>query len=91
MKAITTTFHGATETRGAHIKARAEGVRALTTSYDYGAADPHLDAARALAERMNWAGTYVGGGLPDGKSRVFVCLYDDDRDRFTVARRAPPC
>lgn len=68
MKAIITKYHGPTNSRGSRIIARAEGVPALTMSYDY-SLNPdqlHEKAARALADRQGWKGTLVSGGLPDG-------------------------
>lgn len=87
MKAITTHFRGATNTRGATILARAEGVRTIAVRYDYGSDEPHRDAARAPAEKLGWSGTYLGGGLPDGTGRVFVIdPGPEHRDTFTVSR-----
>lgn len=76
MKAITTKFVGPTNSRGARIIARAEGLPALTVSYDYGAKDAHRDAARAFAERQGWRFTFASGGLPNG-DHVHVMVFAD--------------
>lgn len=76
MKAIVTKFAGPTNSKPARIIARAEGLPALTVSYDYGSKDPHQDAARALAIRQGWRFTFATGGLPDG-SRVHVMVFPD--------------
>ena len=38
-------------------------------------ADPNgLAAAKALAEKMEWHGLWIGGGKADGRGYTFVCL-----------------
>jgi hypothetical protein len=82
MKAIVTTFRGATVSRPARIVARAEGVRSLTYAADKALSDdPHQAAALALCERMGWdAKGLVKGTLPN-RDRVFVFA---DRERRYV-------
>ena len=77
-QAITTKFHGPTNTRGARIVACASAGR-LTTPWDYGSniQTNHAAAARALAEKLEWRGVWVSGGLPDGTGDVFVLAAND--------------
>ena len=77
MKAIWTTYHGPTNSRGSRITAAAEGSR-VTVPYDYGAKDPHHTAALALCAKMGWTGDLITGGRPDGKGNVYVFV-DDER------------
>lgn len=79
MVTIITRYIGPTNTRGSRIIAQRsdwkpgypKGTR-VTVGYDHAASDPHLAAARQLAEGMNWYGTWIGGDLPEGK--CFVCV-----------------
>jgi hypothetical protein len=50
--------------------------------------DNHIAAARTLAMRLNWWGTWYGGSLPDG-GRVFVRVLNGRTDvaAFTVPKR----
>jgi len=65
-QAIRTRFHGATETRGSRITARAEA-GSVTVSYDYSlnGSENHARAAQALVDKFGWGkphyGEYVGG------------------------------
>mgnify|MGYP001586299181 FL=1 len=73
MKSIQTKYLGPTTFRGSRIKAYAEGGAAITVSYDYENNEiAHDRAARALAEKMDWSGTYVRGGAADGRGNVYV-------------------
>lgn len=82
MKAIVTTYRGATDTRGGRIVAKAEGVRPVTTSYGYEGDQyqEHERAAQALCDKYGWSGRIVGGGLPDGRSMAWVFV-DKSRGR----------
>ena len=71
MNAIWTKYLPATNTRGARVQARAEGVASLTISY-WADDNAHVAAALALARREGWTGTLIEGGRPDGKGDVFV-------------------
>lgn len=67
-QAIVTKYHGPTNTRGSRIIATAAGGQRLTVEYD-DALDSdanHFAAARALAGKMNWTGSWYGGGAQDG-------------------------
>ena len=104
MQAIITQYSGPTNSRGSRFKATAEGGRGtpltVTVPYDYAlnSSENHAAVARALAEKYNWSGRWVGGGHPDGKHEVWV-LASSNADSFTVkdgrmsatvaARKAP--
>ena len=66
MKAIHTKYSGPTNSRGARIIVTAEGCKRRSIPYNYGASDPHVDAARTYATELGWTGDYVRGTLPDG-------------------------
>jgi len=75
MKAITTKYHGPTNTRGARISAT-DGDNRISISYDYsGNHDQvHRKAALALCNKLNWDGCdrLVGGGMKTGNAYVFL-------------------
>lgn len=78
MQAITTKFHGPTNTRGARVSARAQDGR-ITIRWDYslGTDGNHDAAAHALAEKFGWLrddSRLIGGGLPDGTGNAYVFL-----------------
>ena len=73
MKAICTRYIPATDTKGARIRASAEGVRSIFISH-WSADDSHLEAALTLARKYGWTGTLVRGGLPDGRGDCFVFI-----------------
>lgn len=78
MKAITTKYLGATNTKPSRIKASAEGVSARTWTVDFleeelitacqpsGQQAIHELAARKFAAGLDWSTDLVSGGLPDG-------------------------
>lgn len=78
MQAITTTYHGATNTKPSKIIAKtASGIK-LARSYEHGwtTEQNHEQAAYALAAKLNWTtepGTLLGGGLSDS-SEVWVMI-----------------
>lgn len=80
-QAITTKYHGPTDFRGACVTARAAAGR-KTVSWDYalGIRENHAAAAQALAEKLNWSGVWVSGGLPDESGDVFVIVADSMSD-----------
>lgn len=83
MKAITVKYLPQTEKKPARLKAVAAGGHSLTVSYnseeDNGNAFTPL--AKALADKLEWHGTWAGGTLPNGDI-VYVLV--DDRDTFQV-------
>lgn len=79
MKAITTKYHGPTDTRVSRITADAGDGNRVSVSYDYGARDPEWVAAKALITKMGWAGTWIKGGIKGAS--VFV---DVNGDQFVA-------
>ena len=79
MKAITTRFVPATDTKAATVRAYAHGVKSLTVNH-WGHDDSHLEAALALARRQGWTGKLLRGGLPDGRGDAFVFVEDKTYD-----------
>ena len=75
MKAISTKYIGPTNTKGARIKAYAEGGNSVTISYPHelSTEKAHLEAALCLRDKMNWndSGKLIGGGTADGYVFVF--------------------
>lgn len=71
-QAIQTKFLGPTNHRGARVKATADA-GSITIEWDHrlGIAENHRAAAVALADRFNWGGEWIGGGLP-GSGYAFV-------------------
>jgi len=86
MQAITTTYLPATNTRGARIKAQA-WAGSVIIAYDHAlnAEDAHAEAARALCEKLGWAGQYVGGGSHD--CRGWHWINTASYESFSVATR----
>lgn len=93
-QAITTTYKGPTDHRGARIIARADA-GSITVPYDHAldALENHTAAAEALAQKLKWDGVWCGGGTRAGY--VYVLMPDDiskgwlgagGHDRFHVAR-----
>ena len=74
MKAITTHFSGPTNTRGARIIVKAEGVKSMHIPFNHGAKDAHQDAARIFVGKLGWLGEYVSATLPNG-DRVHVPVH----------------
>jgi hypothetical protein len=71
MKAIRTRFLGPTDTKGARIKAMAEGVPSITRAWEYAltADQNHVDAAEQLAHVYGWlplGSSFASGTLPNG-------------------------
>ena len=90
-QAITTTSHLHAGNLSHYVRTRAQAGSMRHPWNDALTADQnHAEAAKAYAEKLGWPGTWYGGGLPDGVTRVFVCrdLADPVEERaFTVANR----
>lgn len=72
MKAITTRFKGATNSRGARIIASDQDGNRVTVPYRYsGDRIEHWNAAHTLCEKMGWYGRLVCGSTKDGCVFVF--------------------
>lgn len=72
------------------MSAKAEGIRPISISLQWilSDVDPHQVAARALCDRLGWAGELVGGTLPDGVSRVWVFVENRPSGGTGVASKA---
>lgn len=79
MKAITTKYHGPTNTRGSRYSASdCDGNKVvLTTDFTLGAEENHDKAAIALLNKMRWGGNLMRGSLKSG----YVYVFDDARCR----------
>lgn len=74
MQAITTKYLGPTNSRGSRIKATSESGLSATVPYPHErniGADAHSVAAIALARKLGWTGTLIGGATRDGYAFVF--------------------
>lgn len=85
MQAITTKYHGPSDSRGSRITARCQA-RRMTVAWDHSLdlEANHAAAAERLARIMGWAGQWVGGALPDGTGNAFVCVERAHEGSFTV-------
>jgi hypothetical protein len=74
MKAITTKYHGPTNTRGSRISAFDEDGNRVTISYPYELSGEavHAAAAEALKAKMQWSGRLIGGAVKHGYVFVFA-------------------
>ena len=70
MKAITTTYHGPTDTRGSRIIASDGDGNRASVPYDHSLdAEGNYDAAAlALCAKIGWGGRLVSGYLGNGKA-----------------------
>jgi hypothetical protein len=74
MKAITTKFHGATNTKGSRITATDADGNRISVSFDHALDSEHNHdaAAIALCRKMGWTGhNLMRGGVKDGNVYVF--------------------
>lgn len=73
-QAIVTKYHGATNTHGVRVSARADAGRVtLPWNYALDSRQNHVAAAKFLAAKVGWEGRWYGGGTPDLKAGyVFV-------------------
>ena len=71
--AIQTKFLGATNHRGARVKAFTSNGQALTISYRAAATmNPFREAAEALRDKMGWKGALMEGKTKEGSVFVFL-------------------
>lgn len=93
--AITTHFHGPTNSRGSRVKAigkkresYSDGTSfpelGITDSWDHshGIEENHCRVAQLCAAKLKWVGVWVGGGTGDGFAFVNIA----DGDLATIAR-----
>lgn len=89
LQAITTKYHGPTNTKGSRFSATCRAGR-VVVSYDYSldANDNHIAAANALREKLGWMDADMKSGKNHKDEGVHV-LYHVTPDR--VERPAPLC
>jgi hypothetical protein len=74
-QAITTRYIGPTNHRGSRVKATAAaGSIIMGWDSSLGSDENHAKAAEALANKFKWRGAWFGGGMPNGRGNVFVCV-----------------
>ena len=76
-QAITTKYHGPTNTRGSRISATsASGIRVyMPYSYDLSVDECHEKAAEALCTKLGWTGQMIGGSNTTGNvSKGILCF-----------------
>jgi hypothetical protein len=72
-QAIETKFYGPTNSSGSRIVAKAwAGSVKVHYNHALNADQNHLQAAKALADKMGWGGLWIGGGRAAGNGYVFV-------------------
>jgi hypothetical protein len=72
MKTIITKYHGPSYSKGSRVSAT-DGDNRVMLSWDHGlnSSENHMAAARALAIRLKWTGTLIGGHTKTGMVFVF--------------------
>ena len=73
-QAIITKYIGPTNTKPSRIKATTGGGYSLTIPFQHNC-NPHMAAAKLLAQKMGWGGTMIEGHTTEGS--VFVFSYGD--------------
>jgi hypothetical protein len=83
VKTITSTYYGATNTRGSRVVARDEDGHRAVTRWDSDLSDSanHDEAARALCVRMNWLGQDLVRGAT---KRGYVYVFDAPSERVKL-------
>ena len=93
MKAITTKYYGATNTRGSRIVARDRDNNRISIPYPHELSGEacHAKAAMALCRKMGWDGVMFGGSTADGYAFVFDggprWAMDDDGNLYDMDAR----
>jgi hypothetical protein len=74
MKAITTTYHGPTNTRGSRITATEPDGKRISIPYPHelNQEDAHSHAAMLLCNKLGWTGKLVCGSIKNGYVHVFI-------------------
>jgi hypothetical protein len=77
-QAITTRFHGPTNTRGSRYSATADAGRVYSHADDaLDSLGNHLKAAAQLCAKFDWQGKLAAGALVNGAGYVWVFVEDD--------------
>jgi hypothetical protein len=73
-QAIETRYLGPTNNRGSRVKATSGSGVSVTLSYDCALdiGENHAAACQALVDKLNWGGSWIGGGSKRGHSFVMV-------------------
>jgi hypothetical protein len=73
MKAIVTTFHGPTNTKGSRVSAQDMDGNRITISWSHvlNGEAAHAEAALALCKKLDWHGRLVAGAIVRGYVFVF--------------------
>jgi hypothetical protein len=68
MQTIETKYLPYTNCRGSRVKARSSGGHSVTVDWDYAlnSEENHIAACKALVEKLQWQGTFQGGGTERG-------------------------
>jgi len=77
-QAIVTRYCGPSNSRGSRYAAIAWAGRVSRACDNAVSAGTNSAlAARKLAEKFDWHGVFIAGGMPDGQGRIYVWLSDD--------------
>ena len=67
MVAITTKFHGATNTKGSRVSASANGHRVYVSyPHELSGAEVHFQAVKKPCDKLDWHGDLISGGTETG-------------------------
>jgi len=83
MQAISTRYHGPTNTRGSRITAKcAAGKVTIPYSYEFSGQQAHRIAAETLASKLGWTGQHygklAGGQLHNGDYAFVFAKHGND-------------
>ena len=73
-QAILTHYMGPTNFRGSRVKAVSGSGMSVTVGYDSALSigENHASACKALVDKLNWGGRWIGGGTDKGQAFVMV-------------------
>lgn len=89
MQSIITKYYGPGNVRSSRLLVWTTGNP--KTRFPFGwrpelsADENHKQAALSVARKMRWDGQWHGGAYDDKGAQIWVRVYDDQRDSFTVA------
>lgn len=83
--AIVTKYHGPTNFKGSRYSATSQAGRIYLSADDaLNSQANHEKAARTLAEKLKWSGSWRGGCLPDGRYAWVVDYGNSCTPEFVV-------
>ena len=91
MKAITTKYHGPTNTRGSRVVADDGDGNRVSLGYrcELNSTGNHAAACRALCEKQGWGGTLQGGTVvKGGRESCMVWVWIERQYQVTVVKVA---